>query len=117
MNDPLKSTIADFIAGQIANAESPLSVKLAMAMRTAIAEARESGAENCNAFSVDAIFEDGEFIVAVAFTEDRRKTILYEENTDAVVNSLWLGLPEADEELARLAGLMLSEGWVSGYSE
>ncbi|MDH0423659.1 hypothetical protein [Delftia tsuruhatensis] len=117
MQNEFGREIRDFLVAQEANASSPLAAKLALALREAIRAYREDGNDSRNAFSADASYSAGEFDVAVSFKEDSRMTILYHEDTDPIVQSLWLGLPEAEEELARLAGLMLSEGWVEGYKE
>ena len=117
MQNEFSREIRDFLAAQEANATSPLTAKLALALREAIRAYREEAGDSRNAFSADATYSAGQFDVRVSFKEDAGMTILYHEDTDAIVQSLWLGLPEADEELARLAGLMLSEGWVGGYQE
>ncbi len=116
--DELKAKINDFIIGQIANAESPQAAKLALAIRDAIRQYKEAGGENHHAFSVGARYEDGEFVADVDFDESNEKIIMYYAHTDdETVDALYECGPEAEHELARLAGLMLSEGWVDGYRE
>ncbi|WP_124625753.1 hypothetical protein [Burkholderia sp. Bp9012] len=116
--DELKSAIADFVAGQIANASSTQAARLAHAFKAEIRRLREDGVENEHALSLDAKYEDGEFTVRVAFNENYTMTVMYQASSDdATVGAIYLGLAEADDELCRLAGLMLSEGWVKGYSE
>ncbi|MFC0708814.1 hypothetical protein ACFSVK_19475 [Azorhizophilus paspali] len=111
-----KDTLGDFIAGQIANTNSPQAAMLTAAIKREIERQREAGIENENALSLDARYEDGDFEVRVAFREDYTMTVMYAEDTDNVtVGAIYLGLVEADDELCRLAGLMLSEGWVKGY--
>lgn len=112
----IRSLIADYIAGQVANTESAAAAKLALGIRDAVKKYREDDGENLDALSIDADYEDGEFTVRVSFVEDSRMTIMCSERSDPIVRSIWLGLPEADEELAFLAGLMLSEGWVHGFT-
>ncbi|MGV6475555.1 hypothetical protein [Azotobacter beijerinckii] len=113
-----KDSIGDFIAGQIANTNSPQAARLAAAFKREIERQREEGIENENALSLDARYEEGDFVVRVAFHEDYTMTVMYGKDTDNVtVGALYLGLDEADDELCRMAGLMLSEGWVEGYDE
>ncbi len=118
--DKLKAVIEDFIAGQIANAESPQAARLAYAIREAIREYKAEGGENEDAFSVDAFYdpEEREFRARVSFSERPDMIIMYQEHTDSdMVRALYNEDPKAEEELCRLAGLMLSEGWVEGYKE
>lgn len=113
-----QSAAGDFIAGQLANAASPQAAQLAHAILEAITTCKADGGENAGAFSVDAGYENGEFTATVSFHEDSRLTIMYGEGTDPVtVGALYMQLPEVEPELCRMAGLMLSEGWVAGYSE
>lgn len=82
---------------------------LATAIKTAI---REYAGPNENVFSVDAIFEDGEYKARVAFCEDESMTIIYQTDSDnETVQSLFDGTN--DDEIERLASLMLSEKWVT----
>lgn len=82
---------------------------LASAIKAAI---REFVGPNDNAFSVDAIFEDGEYKARVAFCEDSTMTIMYQTDSDnETVQSLFDGTN--DNEIERLASLMLSEKWVT----
>lgn len=109
-------TIQEFIVGQIANAGSPQAAQLAFQIRQAIQEYKENGGENENSFSVDAQYNEGEFTAQVNFAEDHQMTIMYGEDTsNETVASLFDCSNE--QELCRLAGLMLSEGWVEGYQE
>ncbi|MCD0280444.1 hypothetical protein JWH04_16160 [Xanthomonas melonis] len=113
-----QSSIGDFIAGQLVNTDSQQAAQLAHAIREAITTYKADGGENAGAFSADASYEDGEFTATVSFHEDSRLTIMYVEGTDPVtVGALYQQLPEVESELCRIAGLMLSEGWVAGYSE
>lgn len=110
----MKNTIQDFIIGQIANAESEQAAKLAFAIREAISEYKENGGANESGFSVDAQYCDGEFNAQCSFSEDMSMTVMYYEGTDnEMVDSLFN--LQNEKELCRLAGLMLSEGWVSGF--
>lgn len=108
-------TVEDFIKGQKANAESDQSAKLAYAIREAIIEYKESGEENENGFSVSAQYNDGEFSAECSFCSDTDMTVMYCENSDNKTVESLFNLKN-DEELCRLAGLMLSEGWVSGFN-
>ena len=113
MND-LRELIADFIFGQIANTDSPQAAALATKIKEEIKQFKEDGGENENAFSVDAQYEDGDFVVQCDFTKNTNMIVMYEPDTDnETVQSLFE--LQNDEELCRLAGLMLSEGWVEGY--
>ncbi|MGC6233430.1 hypothetical protein VU677_22080 [Hafnia paralvei] len=110
----MKDTIQDFIIGQIANEESEQAAKLAFAIREAIKEYKENAGYNKNSFSVDAQYEHGEFNAQCSFSEDSTMTVMYYEDTDNItVNSLFN--LQNEKELRRLAGLMLSQGWVSGF--
>lgn len=111
----MKNTIQDFIIGQTTNAESEQAAKLAFAIREAITQFKENGGENENAFSVDAQYEDGVFTAQCAFYEDYNMTVMYSEDTDDNTVESLFDL-QGEKELCRLAGLMLSEGWVSGYN-
>lgn len=111
----MKSTIQDFIIGQIANAESEQAVMLAFAIREAISEYKENGGDNENSFSVDANYNDGEFNAQCSFSEDMSMTVMYYEGTDNQTVESLFNL-QNEKELCRLAGLMLSEGWVSGFN-
>ncbi|RMG71283.1 MAG: hypothetical protein D6711_15610 [Chloroflexi bacterium] len=108
-------TIKDFIIGQIANTESAQAARLAHAIKKAISEYKEAGGENGKAFSVNAQYVEGEFNAQCSFEENFEMTVLYCEDTDNDTVSSIYEL-QNDEELCRLAGLMLSEGWVSGYN-
>lgn len=110
----MDNTIQDFIIGQITNAESAQAANLAIAIRAAIIEFKENGGENENSFSVDAQFEDGEFTAQCAFSEVDSMTVMYQEGTDGEIVASLFGL-QNDKELCRMAGLMLSEGWVPGF--
>lgn len=82
---------------------------LATAIKTAI---REYAGANENAFSVDAVYEDGEFRARVAFCEDSTMTIMYQTDSDnETVQSLFDG--NNDDKIERIASLMLSEKWVT----
>lgn len=114
MNDI--DNIKSFISDQIFNAESEQSARLAYAIREAIKAFKESGGENENAFSVDAQYENGEFSAQCDFNENFNMTIMLHEDTDnKTVDSLFN--LENDKELCRMAGLILSEGWVEGWVE
>lgn len=116
--ETFESAVRDFIAGQAANADSPQAARLAYLFKTEIRRLREAREENQHALSLDAKYENGEFQARAAFREDYTMTILYKTDSDnATVDAIYSGLPEADNELCRLAGLMLSEGWVEGYVE
>ncbi|EBQ8762714.1 hypothetical protein BKM35_22015 [Salmonella enterica] len=108
------NTIQDFLIGQIANAGSEQAAKLAFAIREAIKVYKENGGDNKNGFSVDAQYDDGEFTVQCSFSENMSMTVMYCEGTDnETVESLFY--LHNEKELCRMAGLMLSEGWVSGF--
>lgn len=111
----MKQIIQDFIIGQIANAESEQAAKLAFAIRKAITEYKENGGENNNGFSVDATYDDGEFIAQCSFSEDMTMTVMYYEDSDNEVVKSLFNL-QNEREICRLAGLMLSNGWVSGFN-
>jgi hypothetical protein len=111
----MKNTIEDFIIGQIANADSEQAAKLALAIGEAITEFRENGGENENSFSVDAEYDGGGFTARCAFSEDVSMTIMYHEDTDNKTVASLFNL-QNEKELCRLAGLMLGEGWVSGFN-
>lgn len=82
---------------------------LASAIKTAI---REYAGSNENAFSVDAVYEHGEYKARVAFCEDESMTIMYQTDSDnETVQSLFDGTN--DDEIERIASLMLSEKWVT----
>jgi hypothetical protein len=110
-----EQTIKDFIVGQISNAESEQAAKLAFAIREAITDFKGNGGENENSFSVDAQYGDGEFTVQCAFSEDMSMTVMYYGDTDNETVASLFNL-QNEKELCRLAGLMLSEGWVSGFN-
>jgi len=111
----MRDSIDDFIIGQLVNEESEQAAKLASAIRESIQTYQANGGTNENAFSVDAQYEDGEFQAECTFTEETRLIVMYWRDTDnATVESLFN--LENDQELCRLAGLMLSEGWVKGYN-
>lgn len=114
--EALQQAIGEFIAGQIANQNSPQAAALACAMTQAIIEYKARGGDNENGFSANAFYEDGVFTAKVSFYENYNMTVLFGEDTD---NEMVAELYElrGKEELARLAGLMLSEGWVEGYQE
>lgn len=110
----MKNTMQDFIFGQIFNADSEQAALLAHAIRESIKEYKDNNGENENGFSVDAQYEDGKFIARCTFSEDYNMTVMYyTEGNDEVVASLFN--LQNENELCRLAGLMLSEGWVAGY--
>lgn len=111
----MNNAIQDFIIGQFANAESEQAAKLAFAICNAIKEFKENDGENENAFSVDAQYENGEFTAQCAFSENMSMTVMYYENTDNDTVASLYDLHN-EKELCRLAGLMLSEGWVSGFN-
>ncbi|EPL2117093.1 TPA: hypothetical protein MCU09_005651 [Klebsiella pneumoniae] len=111
----MKNTIQDFIIGQMANAESEQAAKLAFAIREAITEYKENGGDNENSFSVDAKYENGEFKAQCSFSEDMTMTVMYYEGSDNEVVKSLFNL-QNESELCRLAGLMLSNGWVSGFN-
>lgn len=108
-------TAEDFVIGQIANAGSEQAAQLAFAIREAIVEYKENGEENKTGFSVDAQFDDGEFSAECSFYADLEMTVMYYEDSDNETVGSLFNLKN-DEELCRLAGLMLSEGWVSGFN-
>ncbi|MCO7246381.1 hypothetical protein [Halomonas sp. Mc5H-6] len=107
----LQNEIGGFIAGQIANAESPQAAKLAYAIKKAIVEFKEEGGENEGSFSVNSTYEDGDFEAEVDFKPNYNMTVMYEDEVETVSRLYALTW---DEELCRLAGLMISEGWVEG---
>jgi len=103
----------DFIIGQVANAQSSQAAQLAAAINDAIEGYREHST-NGGSFCVNATYEDGEFAAQCSFEPDYAMVVLYDQGTaDDVVASLF-GMRN-EGELCRLAGLMLSEGWVDGY--
>ena len=110
----LKNEIGGFIAAQIANAESPQAALLANAIKKAIIEFKEDGGENEGAFSVNATYEDGSFEAEVDFKPNYNMTVMYEDEVESVSRLYALTW---DEELCRLAGLMISEGWVEGGAQ
>ena len=111
----MNGSIQDFIIGQITNSGSEQAAMLAFAIRESISEYKENGGSNENSFSVDAQYRDGEFNAQCNFSEDLSKTVMYWENTDnEIVESIFK--LQNEKELCRLAGLMLSEGWVSGFN-
>ena len=114
MNDTLRELIADFIAGQNANTDSPQAAALAAKIKEEIKQFIENGGENENAFSVDAQYEDGIFSAQCDFTKNTNMIVMYEPETDNETVQSLFDLRN-DEELSRIAGLMLSEGWVKGY--
>ena len=119
----ISEAIGAFVSDEIANANSDAATKLAAKLRQAVADFREDQAPtfiDCgvplNAFSCDASWGNGEFRAQVSFVEDDGMTIMYRAGSDDVtVQAIWDG--RADDELCRLAGLMLTEGWVAGWSE
>lgn len=114
-NETVVDTIRDYVAGQLANAESVQAAQLAAAIREAIVKYVDNGGENGGAFSVDAQYDAGLFSVQLDFAEDYSLTVLYQTGTDSgTVASLYNG--SNDDELCRLAGLVLSEGWVEGFN-
>ena len=84
---------------------------LATAIKTAIKEFKEAGGINENAFSVDAVLEDGEFKARVSFCENDSMTIMYQTDSDNDTVQSIFDLTN-DDEIQRLASLMLSENWV-----
>ncbi|EFR6141912.1 hypothetical protein HYK36_004299 [Salmonella enterica] len=110
----MNTTFHDFIIGQIANAESEQATKLAFAIREAIKTFKENGGNNHNSFSVDAQYNDGEFNAQCTFSENISMTVMYYEGTDNNTVQSLFNL-QNDEELCRMAGLMLTEGWVLGF--
>ncbi|EXU75335.1 hypothetical protein ABW286_05235 [Erwinia papayae] len=111
----MKSNIQDLIIGQIADAESEQAANLAFAIREAIAEYKDNGGDNENSFSVDAKYNDGEFNAQCSFSEDMSMTVMYYVGTDNETVQSLFNL-QNEKELCRIAGLMLSEGWVSGFN-
>ena len=109
------ATIQNFLVGQFLDTTSDQSIKLASAIRESIQAFKENGGENKNAFSVDAQYEYGEFIAQCDFSENLNMTIMYCEDGDNEAVASLFNLQD-EFELCSLAGLMLSEGWVQGFS-
>ncbi|MCM2485699.1 hypothetical protein [Burkholderia glumae] len=112
------SQILDFVQQQEESMGSPAAWRLGKLIRDAVADFRESGGINENAFCIDAKFEDGEFLVKVAFRENHNFTVMYQADTDnQIVEKIFQGDPAANDEVRRLAALMLAEGWIEGYAK
>lgn len=119
----IAESISAFIADEMSNANSDAATKLAAKLRQAVTEFRDEKAPlyadlglPFNAFSCDAVWADGTFSARVSFIDDDGMTIMYRAGSDDVtVQAIWDG--RGDDELCRLAGLMLTEGWVEGWQE
>ncbi|MFY4695322.1 hypothetical protein [Burkholderia glumae] len=52
------------------------------------------------------------------FRENHNFTVMYQADTDnQIVEKIFQGDPAANDEVRRLAALMLAEGWVEGYAK
>lgn len=114
----VKQTISDFIRDQVTQTESVLAANLAYQIKKSIIEYKEEGGENLGAFSVDAKYEDGNFVTRVAFYEDYDMSIIMFEGSDPDgVAQIYKCLPETDSTLCRIAAIMLDEGFIPGTPE
>ncbi|ALK35221.1 hypothetical protein [Burkholderia plantarii] len=113
-----KSQVFDFLQQQAESVGDPAVWRLGKLIRDAVAEFRDAGGANENAFSVDAEFVAGDFSVKVDFRENYNFTVMYQTDTDnETVDKIFHGDPDANDEVRRMAALMLSEGWVAGYAK
>lgn len=86
--------------------------KIASAIKQAITKYKQSGGLNENGFSVDVWHDCSEYRARVGFCEDSSMTIMYQIDTDnETVKSLFD--ERNDDEIERIASLMLSEKWVT----
>jgi hypothetical protein len=115
--ETLHSEASDFAASEFANVEDQKAGLLAFRFHEKVAALRSAGEANGNALSLDATYENGDFVVRVSFSENYAMTVIYcRDANNETVGAIYDDSPDAGPMLIRLAALMLSNGWVSGYA-